>query len=239
MPHPEKVLTADYMSHSLYVHTFRLLSPEAVAHIRSLLAVAPFSDGKATASDAARAVKQNLQIDLSDTTVLPQLQQIIGHAIMSESRFMNDFYAAKAYQLLFSRCNEGMGYGKHVDSPVMGNPPLRTDLAMTVFLDEPSSYEGGELVISTAEGETSFKPAAGYAVIYPCQYVHYVRTVTKGTRNACVTWFQCSVRSAEQRQILSTLKQIHTSMAASDPQGEQTQLLLQTWSNLNRMWAEM
>jgi predicted 2-oxoglutarate/Fe(II)-dependent dioxygenase YbiX len=47
------------------------------------------------------------------------------------------------------------------------------------------------------------------------------------------------VRSAEQRQILGTLKQIHSGMAAADPQGEQTQLLLQTWSNLVRMWSEL
>jgi PKHD-type hydroxylase len=164
---------------------------------------------------------------------------MIGHAIVSEPRFVHEFYASKAYQFLFSRCNEGMGYGKHVDSPLMGNPPLRTDLAMTVFLDEPETYEGGELVICSAEGETAFKPAAGYAVIYPCQYLHYVREVTKGTRNACVTWFQCSVRSAEQRQILTAVKKVHTSMAATDPQGEQTQLLLQTWSNLVRMWTEL
>jgi PKHD-type hydroxylase len=227
------------MSHSLHVHQFRLLTPEAVQHIQSLLANAPFTDGRATATDAAKAVKNNLQIDLSNQTVLPQLQQIIGHALMNESRLHDTFYASRAYQFLFSKCETGMGYGKHVDSPVMGNPPVRTDLAMTVFLDDPSTYEGGELVICSGDREITYKPAAGEAVVYPCQYLHYVKEVTKGVRNVCVTWFQCSVRSAEQRQILTDIKQLHAHLAANDPQGEQAQLLLQTWSNLLRMWAEV
>jgi len=227
------------MSHSLHVHQFRLLTPDAVQHVQFLLSNAPFTDGRATATDAAKAVKNNLQIDLSNQTVLPQLQQIIGNSLVGESRFHDTFYASRAYQFLFSKCETGMGYGKHVDSPLMGNPPVRTDLAMTVFLDDPSTYEGGELVICSGDGEVSYKPAAGEAVVYPCQYLHYVKEVTKGVRRVCVTWFQCSVRSAEQRQILADIKRAHAQAAAVDPQGEQAQLLLQAWSNLLRMWAEV
>lgn len=227
------------MNETHHIHTFRLLTPEAVQLVRSMLSSARFTDGRATASDAAKAVKNNLQIDMSDTLVLPQLQQIIGTAIISEPRFHNAFYAAKAYPFMFSRCETGMGYGKHVDSPVMGNPAIRTDLAMTVFLDDPSTYDGGELVICSGEAETAYKPEAGYAVVYPCQYLHYVKEVSRGTRNVCVTWFQCSVRSAEQRQILTDVKSLHAAMAEKDPQGIQTQTLLQTWSNLLRMWAEI
>ncbi|HET6990947.1 MAG TPA: Fe2+-dependent dioxygenase [Bacteroidia bacterium] len=216
-----------------------LLKTELINAILPLLEKAPFIDGRTTATEAAREVKRNLQVDLNDRTIFPQLQQIIGVALMNEPRFQTEFYASRVYQILFSKCETGMGYGWHVDSPVMGVPPTRTDIAMTVFLSDPSTYEGGELVIRTEAGETSYKPKLGDAVIYPCQYVHCVNDVKSGVRLAAVTWIQCSVRSAEQRQLLSNLKRIHEHLAANDAQSSETQLALQTWSNLLRMWAEV
>lgn len=227
------------MLQSNHVYHFQLLTSDKVLQTQKLLDAAIFVDGKSTATEAAKLVKNNLQIDFSDQTVLPQLQNIIGSAIVAEAMFIHNFYASRAYQLIFSKCEVGMGYGKHVDSPMMGNPPVRTDLAMTVFLDDPASYDGGELVICNGNAETIYKPAAGEAVIYPCQYLHYVKPVTRGVRRVCVTWFQSSVRSAEQRQILTDLKKVHASLAIKNPQGEETQAVLQTWSNLLRMWAEV
>lgn len=216
-----------------------LLKPELINAILPLLASAPFIDGRATATEAAKEVKRNLQVDINDRNIFPQLQQIIGVALMNEPKFQTEFYASRVYQILFSKCETGMGYGWHVDSPVMGVPPTRTDLAMTVFLSDPSTYEGGELVIRTESGETTYKPQLGDAVIYPCQYVHCVNDVKSGVRLAAVTWIQCSVRSAEQRQLLSNLKRIHEHLAAQDAQSPQTQSALQTWSNLLRMWADV
>ena len=43
---------------------------------------------------------------------------------------------------IFSRYEPGMEYGDHVDSSIIGG--VRTDLAMTLFLSPPASYEGGE-----------------------------------------------------------------------------------------------
>ena len=42
--------------------------------------------------------------------------------------------------------------GIPVDSPEMGTPPIRTDMAMTVFLSDPVTYEGGELMIQSDTG---------------------------------------------------------------------------------------
>ena len=227
------------MNSARHVYQFPLLSADTLKQVQTLLSTATFVDGKATATDAAKEVKNNLQIDINDRTLLPHLQQLVGSAIIAEPKFHHTFYAVNAYPFLFSKCDTGMGYGKHVDSPFMGNPAVRTDIAMTVFLDDPASYDGGELVICDGENEISYKPAAGHAVVYPCQYVHYVKDVTRGSRRVCVTWFRCSIRNAEQRQVLADLKQIHADMAAKDPQGKNTQVLLQTWSNLLRMWGDV
>ncbi len=228
------------MNQTQYIHHLpNFLNAEMLKAAHQLLEKAPFVDGRATATEAARDVKRNLQIDVNDRNIFPQLQQIIGMALMNETKFQTEFYAARVYQILFSKCETGMGYGWHVDSPVMGVPPVRTDLAMTVFLNDPSTYEGGELVIRTEAGETSYKPAKGDAIIYPCQYVHCVNDVTKGVRLAAVTWIQCSVRSAEERLLLANLKRVHEHLARVDAQSRETQLALQNWSNLLRMWAEV
>ncbi len=228
------------MNTTPYVHHIPgLLNPEMLNAVHQLLQQAPFIDGRTTATEAAREVKRNLQVDGNDRLVIPQLQQLMGMALMNEQKFQMEFYAARVYPFLFSRSETGMGYGWHVDSPVMGVPPVRTDLAMTVFLSDPSTYEGGELVIRTDAGETTYKPAMGDAIVYPCQYVHCVNDVRSGERLAAVSWIQSSVRSMEQRSLLAELKRVHNGLAARDPQSAETQGVLQAWSNLLRMWAEV
>lgn len=228
------------MNQSQFIHHIPgLLNSETLHYVHQLLAQIPFVDGKTTATNAAREVKRNLQADANNQDVMPQLQQVMGIALMNQPKFQTELYASRVYPFLFSRYEPGMGYGWHVDSPVMGSPMVRTDLAMTIFLSDPSTYEGGELLIKTDAGEISYKPAMGDAIIYPCQYVHCVNNVRSGMRAAAVSWIQCSVRSAEQRSMLAGLKNIHQKLEAKDPQSEESQALLQTWSNLLRMWAEV
>jgi PKHD-type hydroxylase len=227
------------MESSQSILEIRLLDETTLALINQLLTHAPYVDGRTTATESAKLVKNNLQVDMNDRTVLPQLYQLLGNAMGVEPRFNTMIYASRVYPFLLSKCTEGMHYGWHVDSPLMGgSPSVRTDLAMTIFLSDPATYEGGELVIRTEGGEISFKPQAGHAVIYPCQYLHCVNEVRSGTRSVAVTWLQCSVRSAEQRKILADLKGLHEALAQEDPLSIRTQQVLQTWSNLLRMWAE-
>src|ERR1044072_1756756 len=112
------------MSQAQYVHHLSgFLNAEMLNAIQQLLPKAPFIDGKTTATAAAREVKRNVQIDVNDRTVFPQLQQLVGMVLINEPKFQTEFYASRVYQILFSKCEAGMGYGWHVDSPVMGNPP--------------------------------------------------------------------------------------------------------------------
>ena len=69
-----------------------------------------------------------------------------------------------------------MRYGGHVDDPIMGGEDglYRTDIAITVFLNDPKAYDGGELAVNTAFGEQKIKLPAGDAVMYP--------------RRACIVW---------------------------------------------------
>lgn len=213
-----------------------LLKSDELSEIDALLQDSAYVDGAVTASLAAKSVKSNMQIDTNDKATLPRLQFLIQTALQTSPLFQIAANPKHIFPIVFSRYGAGMTYGWHVDSPLMGNPPIRTDLAMTIFLSDPDSYDGGELLISGPQGITSYKPAKGDAVLYPCNYLHCVNPVTRGYRNAAVTWIQSQIASNEKRQILFDLNQVHGLLHHKEPGSIEGNLLLQTHSNLLRMW---
>jgi PKHD-type hydroxylase len=215
-----------------------LLKPEEIHTIEQAVATASFADGKLTASMAAKEVKNNLQLDKNDQA-LATVQDIVTIALQTSPLFNIAALPKNVYPALVSKYTAGKYYGWHVDSPVMGTPSLRTDLAMTIFLSDPSTYEGGELLIQNGNSVVSFKPAKGDAVLYPCQYLHSVNEIKGGERLAAVTWIQSNVKDPEQREILFQLNQVHGSLHQQAHNAMETNLLLQTHSNLFRMWADV
>jgi PKHD-type hydroxylase len=141
-------------------------------------------------------------------------------------------------RLLFSRYADGETYGDHTDDALMGDPPLRTDLAFTLFLAEPDTYEGGALVTTTALGEQVVKLAAGDAVLYGADTIHRVEPVTSGERWAAVGWVQSLVRDPRQRETLFDLTTARTRLAGAGAAREDLMLLDKVRGALLRMWAD-
>ncbi len=220
------------------VHIPSLLTSDELILIDALVAKVNFVDGKLTASMAAKEVKNNLQVE-SNNEYLAEIQNIINTALTQSPLFNIAALPKKIYPFLISKYTPGRYYGWHVDSPVMGDPPIRTDMAMTIFLGDPATYEGGELMIQSDTGTSSFKPAKGDAVLYPCQYLHCVSEVKSGERIAAVTWIQSNVKDPAKRQILFQLNQVHSALYQQAPNAPATNTLLQTHSNLFRMWADL
>src|SRR3546814_10302386 len=99
-----------------------------------------------------------------------------------------------------------MGYGPNIDNALMGEAPQRRiDLAFTLFLSDPESYEGGELEIDEPAGTRSFKLPAGAAILYPANSLHRVAAVASGRRDVAVGWLQ---RSEEHTSELQSLMRI-------------------------------
>jgi PKHD-type hydroxylase len=220
------------------IHIPQLLTATELITIDALIASANFIDGKLTATLAAKDVKNNLQIEAGNVS-LAEIQKVISGALAQSPLFNIAALPKTVYPFLVSKYSAGKYYGWHVDSPVMGKPPIRTDMAMTIFLSDPASYEGGELAIQSGTGITNFKPAKGDAVLYPCQYLHCVNEIKSGERVAAVTWIQSNVKDPGQRQILFELNQVHSALFQQVPNAPATNLLLQTHSNLFRMWADV
>jgi PKHD-type hydroxylase len=219
-------------------HIPALLKPEEISLLEKLIKDASFQDGKSTASLAAKEVKNNWQLDPASANAA-EIEAVLSGAIQSSPYFQAAAQPKNVYPFIISKYGPGQYYGWHVDSPIMGDPPIRTDLAMTVFLSDPATYEGGELLIQSSAGPMAVKPAKGDAILYPCQFLHCVNEIKSGERVAAITWVQSNIQSPEQRQLLFELNQVHALMQQKDKHAPETNMLLQCYSNLFRMWADV
>ncbi len=218
----------------------QLLKPDQLAQIDLLISQIPFENGKNTATGAAKELKNNLQATTQDSASKRQLQQMVFTAIASNPIIQSGVMPKNILPPIISKYNNGMEYGWHTDSPVMTiDYTIRVDLSITVFLSDPSTYKGGELVIHTPSGFVQYKMNKGDAVIYPTTKLHCVNPVTEGERIACVTWMQSLVKDTEKRELLFQLKTIQESIASKDLTGVDNLMLLQVYSNLMRMWTDL
>lgn len=136
--------------------------------------------------------------------------------------------------MLFSRYTPGMSYGTHVDNAVMAGK--RTDLSFTLFLSDPRSYEGGELVMQDNGAERAFKLPAGQMILYPTSVPHRVAEVASGARLAAVGWVRSYIRDTGEREILFDLDNAIAGLSADQKDVEMR--LSKVRSNLIRRWME-
>ncbi|MFM7426718.1 MAG: Fe2+-dependent dioxygenase [Elainella sp.] len=213
-----------------------LLTVSEQVWLREQLAAAPFLSGKQTAGKYAQMVKQNTQLD-PESAAYAEVSQLIVAALARSQRFQQIAYPKLIHPPLFSRYGPGMAYGTHVDSAIMGTASLRADLSLTIFLSDPASYEGGELVIQGDGGDCPIKLPAGSMVVYPASTLHRVEPVRSGVRLAAVTWVQSLVRDPSQREMLRDLSQVRDSLATQQSHRYEANLIAKTHANLLRQWA--
>ncbi|MGD2117755.1 MAG: Fe2+-dependent dioxygenase [Chromatiales bacterium] len=217
-----------------------LINAAQLEKIHELLTQSQYVDGKVTAGKAAAQVKNNLESSLS-----AQQQQLLNRILMASlgnhAQFKSFALPNRMADFIFSRYETGMTYGDHTDDAIMGGAGgrFRTDVSMTVFLNEPDTYEGGELVVRTPFGDKRVKLNAGDAVVYPSASVHHVAEVTSGVRQVALTWMQSYVRDAAQRELLFELDQAREKLLADQPQAQETKYVDRCYSNLLRMWADV
>ncbi len=218
-----------------------LLDPAEAARWCEALVAADWQDGAATAGSIARRVKANQQLD--DGSALAR--RLSGELLARLGRhplFITATLPKKIYPPKFNRYQEGGHYGDHVDNavlPLPGGDSLRSDVSCTLFLSEPDSYDGGELVVNDAHGQRRIKLAAGSMVIYPSTSVHHVAPVTRGTRHAAFFWVQSMVRESTQRALLFDLDMAIQKVAGECPHSEGVVALTGVYHNLVRRWAEV
>jgi PKHD-type hydroxylase len=196
----------------LFLEQRDFLTPAEVARLTALAKELRFVDGRL--SNPHNVTKSNLQADMS-APGYGESAQIVMDAF-TRSRAVQDFAMPKKIAPpLLARYEPGMKYGPHADVAYMkirqedgGTLNLRSDISCTVFLGDPGSYTGGELVLHIGTKPVPIKGQPGEAFVYPSTLLHEVRPVTHGQRLVSITFIESLVPDERERNALFELKDV-------------------------------
>jgi PKHD-type hydroxylase len=217
-----------------------VLSADEVTRVRGLIDAADWIDGNATSGSQSALAKHNSQLP-EDSTAARTAGEIVLDGLGRSPLFVAAALPLKVYPPLFNRYAAGDAFGTHVDTAIRirsGNDfRIRSDLSATLFLCDPESYDGGELIIDDRPG---VKLAAGDMILYPASTLHRVEPVRRGVRVASFFWVQSMVRSETDRAILLELDTAIQGLTGSTD-ADHTELVRLTgvYHNLLRRWAEL
>lgn len=216
-----------------------VLSADELAAVRHKVEQAQYVPGGTTAGEGSRSRKNNLQISERDPA-LPELQTTILNALARHQVFQ--FLAVPKHIMtpMFNRYDEGMYYQNHVDFSLVGpqNGKVRTDLSMTLFLSRREEYDGGELVVESANGAQAIKLDINQAIVYPAGQLHRANPVTRGSRLAAITAIQSFIRDESKRELLADVMQLARAVQDRAPGSDEARLANKIHANLLRHWAE-
>lgn len=220
-----------------------LLDGTNVGRVRALIESAQWVDGNVTSGHQSALAKRNMQLP-EEAPKAQQAGEIILDALGRSPLFIAAALPLKIFPPLFNSYEGGQAFGVHVDNAVRVQAStgfrVRSDLSITVFLEDPQSYDGGELTVETNFGVQQVKLPAGHAVLYPSSSLHRVEPVTRGRRTASFFWLQSMVRDDAARQMMFDLDSSIQGLA-TDLGHDNAQVIRLTgvYHNLLRRWADV
>jgi len=223
---------------------YPLLSREECDGIVADLDRIGWAQGYAPGALYREKIKGNREIPLQmseNSRAADEHMRAITNKIM-ESQFIRDRSFPKSLvNPRFNLYQDRGFYGKHADSAFMGGArrQVRTDISLTIFLTDPESYDGGELVMDYASGNRqSIKEAKGTLVFYPSGVMHQVLPVTRGRRVAFVGWIESQIQNPQHRDLLTEITTLCDDMM-EDPKlalGDFHTRAMNIKHNLFRIW---
>src|SRR5688572_1137573 len=220
----------------------RVLDEDGVARLRAVIDAGEWADGNVTSGPQAALAKNNEQL-AEHTPAAREGGGLVLDALGRAPLFIAAALPLKIFPPLFNRYAGGQEFAVHVDNAVRiqrgSEFRVRSDLSATLFLADPESYEGGELLIEGQFGAQSVKLPAGDMVLYPSSSLHKVTPVTGGTRVASFFWIQSMVRDDAARRMLFDLDQAVQRLAGQLGQDDRSVVeLTGVYHNLLRRWAD-
>ncbi|MEP7084925.1 MAG: Fe2+-dependent dioxygenase [Betaproteobacteria bacterium] len=226
----------------MLLHIPQVLEATEIARLRTMLSAAQWSDGRITAGTQSAQVKNNRQL-AEDNPVAREAGAIVLAGLKSSALFFTATLPKRIVPPLFNRYDgTANSFGNHVDNSVrtvITGAHVRTDISATLFLSDPASYEGGELVIEDTFGAQSIKLPAGDLIIYPSSSLHRVQPVTSGIRLASFFWVESMIRETERRRLLFDMDMAILALRQQHAEDPSVVQLTSCYHNLMRMWADV
>jgi len=217
-----------------------VLDAAGVSRLRAVIDAGEWADGNVTSGPQAALAKRNRQLP-EDGAAAREAAGLVLDALGRSPLFVAAALPLKVFPPLFNRYGGGEDFGLHVDNAIRmrGDFRIRSDLSATLFLADPDTYDGGELVVEDLFGPQSLKLPAGHLVLYPASSLHRVTPVTRGERVASFFWIQSMVRDDGCRRTLFELDRGVQAAAAALGQGDPAVVQLTgVYHNLLRRWAD-
>jgi PKHD-type hydroxylase len=226
-----------------------LVGPGDLGQIAEAAAGGTFVDGSTSTGGINRQVKHNQEMAPGEAYL--RAARLIERALRDSDTFNQATFPRAMTRPILSRYAAGMGYGEHVDSAVIGYMSqsratgafgqnyVRSDFAMTIFLADPDSYDGGELHLEIPAGHQRYKLPAGSAALYPPGIPHSVVPVSRGTRLAAVLWIQSMIDDHERRQLVTEVHQLARHLATTRSGSPEAELAMEVAAHALRLSADV
>lgn len=220
----------------MFLQIEKFLTAEELSAIAEHARQAAFVDGRRF--NPHNITKNNLVVDPADARG-QQAAQIALEAFQRSEAARNFAFPRRIAPPQMVRYGTGKGYGAHVDAAFMavGRQALRSDLSATLFINDPASYAGGELVIYLGSETVRIKGGAGDAVLYPSTTLHEVVPVTGGERAVMITFIESQIADPAQRELLYTLNEVRALEGLKMDWRNRVRLEYVA-ANLQRMWGQ-
>jgi PKHD-type hydroxylase len=219
----------------MFLQIENLLTHAEIDSVLELAGRTKFLSGRR--SNPHNITKDNLIQDPADPAG-QKASQIVLAAIQRSEEARNFVLPRRIAMPQFLRYAGGMTYGAHVDAAFMsvGGQLLRADVSCTVFINNPASYQGGELTIQLGTESVRVRGNPGSAVFYPSTTLHQVPPVTSGERLVMITFIESQIPDQAQRDLLYTLNEVRALEGLKMEWGNRMRLEY-VIANLLRMWS--
>jgi len=179
-------------------------------------------------------LKNNLEYVIGSTGVdFTVMDRIMGCEFLTARTMPKKMGHAR-----FSLYKAGMGYGKQFEPAFYGtDAKIRTDISVCVFLSDPDTYEGGELVLDYPSGAMiSLKEPQGTLVYYPTSVMHRINPVDSGERITFDAFIESHIQDPQRREILSEMESACAEMESLEPFSGLNLRMANIKHNLYRQW---
>jgi PKHD-type hydroxylase len=219
----------------VFLQIENFLTAAELASLSDIARQAKFVDGKLT--NPHNTTKNNVIADAEDPLAQRASQIALG-ALQRSEQARNFVFPQRVALPTLCRYAAGMNYGPHVDTAFLpgGQQPMRCDVSCTMFVSDPSAYEGGELVVYFGSESVRIKGKPGEVVFYPSTCIHQVVPVSSGERLVVITFIESQIRDQAHRDLLYTLGEVRALEGLKMDWRNRTQLEY-VISNLHRMWS--
>jgi PKHD-type hydroxylase len=215
-----------------------VLNQAKISRVKEVMKLGQYQAGSTNLNAYVKTIKHNEELTVEDAQKRV-LNDIVLGSLYQHAEFVSMAYPGTITQPIYAHYTKGMAFGAHVDAAIMGVHPnkFRSDISCTIFLNDTSDYDGGELIIETGYGPQKVKLPAGDAVLYPTNSLHRVAEVTSGERIVAVSWICSMVPDAEKRALLYQLEQSVNALNRKHPGEKESLDLNNILTNLQRRWC--